>query len=80
MESNASVFLVPTGTSVFESDSTATLTLVSKTKVSHDSYIFSFALPEGKTLGLPLGAHCKFFATINGKNVGRSYTPISDVQ
>ena len=80
MESNASVFLVPDGTTVFGSDNCASLTLASKTKVNHDSYIFSFTLPPGKTFGLPLGSHCKFFATINGKTVGRSYTPISDVQ
>jgi ferredoxin-NADP reductase len=79
MQSSASVFEVPNGTSVFGTNFTASLKLVEKTKVSHDSYILKFELPEGKTFGVPLGGHCKFFAEINGSQVGRSYTPISDV-
>ena len=58
---------MPQGTSVFADSSFCSLRLVEKTQVSHDSYIFKFALPEGKTFGVPLGAHVKFFAEINGK-------------
>lgn len=58
-----------------------TLPLVEKDKINHDSYIFKFGLPPGKTFGVPLGAHVKFFVFIEGfGKVGRSYTPVSDVQ
>lgn len=71
---------MPNNTAVFGDSEKGSLTLVEKIKVSHDSYIFKFGLPEGKTFGAPLGAHCKFFAEIDGEMCRRSYTPISDVQ
>jgi len=47
--------------------------------ISHDSYIYKFALPDNLTFGCPLGGHVKFIAEIDGKICKRSYTPISDV-
>lgn len=75
----SSPFLVPAGTSVFGQGFSISLPLVEKSLLNHDSYIFKFGLPEGKTFGVPLGAHVKFFAKINGVTCARSYTPISDV-
>jgi len=76
-------FEFPAGSSVFgETDLPKTLPfpIVEKTALNHDSYLFKFGLPEGKTLGLPVGGCIKFFAQINGEEVSRSYTPITDVR
>lgn len=52
--------------------------LVQKTKVSHNANIYRFALPRSTDkLGLPIGQHISIGATINGKEIVRSYTPIS---
>lgn len=52
--------------------------LVQKRKLSHNTYIFRFALPSSTdVLGLPLGHHISLCATIDGKEVRRPYTPIS---
>ena len=40
------------------------------------SYRFKLPHPQD-VLGLPTGQHVNIAATINGKNVSRSYTPIS---
>lgn len=54
------------------------LVLIAKEIVSHDARIFRFALPaKHMRLGLPIGNHVMLFATVNGKTVVRSYTPIS---
>jgi cytochrome-b5 reductase len=53
--------------------------LVRKTLVSPNVYRFVFALPRAdQPLGLPTGQHVALRATINGKMVARSYTPVSN--
>lgn len=50
----------------------------SKTKISPNTSIYRFALPNDKALlGLPIGQHISIRAEINNKNVQRSYTPVS---
>ncbi|EMG46983.1 CBR1 NADH-cytochrome b5 reductase 1 [Candida maltosa Xu316] len=52
--------------------------LIEKIKVSHNSAIYRFGLPKSTDrLGLPIGQHISIGATINGKEIVRSYTPIS---
>jgi cytochrome-b5 reductase len=60
------------------------VTLIDKKQISHDSFIFTFGLPNPKEpLGLPLGAHIIFRAFIktpkspSGELVTRKYTPTS---
>lgn len=53
--------------------------LVQKTPVNHNSAIYRFALPtKDSVLGLPTGQHVSVAADIGGKQVVRSYTPISN--
>ena len=47
------------------------------TAESHDTKVFRFNLPTGHRLGLPVGQHIQLQADIDGKNVKRSYTPIT---
>ena len=52
--------------------------LIQKTVLSHNSAVYRFKLPrETDILGLPIGQHISLGATINEKEVIRSYTPIS---
>lgn len=54
-----------------------------KIKISNDTYIFRFELPELEmSLGLPVGNHVMFYADIPGEEdqIMRKYTPISDVK
>lgn len=52
--------------------------LVKKTQVSPNTAIYRFKLPRpNQILGLPIGKHISVSAEINGKDVLRSYTPIS---
>ncbi|KAF2398057.1 NADH-cytochrome b5 reductase 1 [Trichodelitschia bisporula] len=52
--------------------------LKEKTILSHNTAIYRFSLPNPTDiLGLPIGQHISLNATINGKEVTRSYTPIS---
>lgn len=52
--------------------------LVDKVPVSANTNIYKFALPRSSDkLGLPIGQHITLTATIDGKEVTRSYTPIS---
>jgi cytochrome-b5 reductase len=52
--------------------------LVEKIPVSHDTRIFRFALQSPEhVLGLPIGQHMMLKAEVDGKEVMRSYTPIS---
>lgn len=52
--------------------------LISKTQVSHNSAIYRFGLPNPTdTLNLPIGQHISIGTIIDGKEVVRSYTPIS---
>lgn len=56
-------------------------------KISHNTAIYRFKLPEGSVLGLPIGQHISLAATLDVKDpktetverkeVVRSYTPIS---
>lgn len=53
-------------------------TLVEKTTLSRDSRKLKFALQSPKhVLGLPVGKHMFFYATVNGEQVMRAYTPSS---
>lgn len=53
--------------------------LIKKTRVSHNSCVYRFGLPKASDrLGLPIGQHISISANINGKEVVRSYTPISN--
>ncbi|KAG7195183.1 NADH-cytochrome b5 reductase [Scheffersomyces spartinae] len=52
--------------------------LIKKTRVSHNSAVYRFGLPNSSDrLGLPIGQHISLGAVIEGKEVVRSYTPIS---
>lgn len=49
-----------------------------KKEVSPNTAIYRFRLPsDNGILGLPIGQHISLQAEINGKNVMRSYTPVS---
>lgn len=63
---------------VLKKDTFEQFPLVKKEQVSHNSYLFTFALPrETDVLGLPIGQHIQIGANINGKDITRSYTPSS---
>lgn len=52
--------------------------LIEREEVSHDTRRFRFGLSnKDQVLGLPVGKHVHFFATINGEEVKRAYTPVS---
>ncbi|KAJ7783465.1 ferredoxin reductase-like C-terminal NADP-linked domain-containing protein [Mycena maculata] len=52
--------------------------LEKKTQISPNTAIYRFSLPRANdTLGLPVGKHISVSAEINGKDITRSYTPIS---
>lgn len=56
-----------------------TLPLKSKILIAPNTYRFIFELPTPDTiLGLPVGQHVTIAATIDGKTVSRSYTPVSN--
>lgn len=60
------------------SDKYAQYPLIEKTRVSHNSLIYRFALPsETARLGLPLGQHLSIRAFIGDREVRRPYTPVS---
>lgn len=53
--------------------------LIEKVRVSHNSCVYKFGLPNSTDrLGLPIGQHISISAVIDGKEVVRSYTPISN--
>ncbi|KAJ7630662.1 ferredoxin reductase-like C-terminal NADP-linked domain-containing protein [Roridomyces roridus] len=53
--------------------------LVKKTQISPNTAIYRFSLPRpNDILGLPIGKHISVSAEINGKDIMRSYTPISN--
>ena len=63
-----------------DKDGCITLKLSKKIKISDDTFIFRFAFDKDTyTLGLPIGKHVVFWATINGKLEERKYTPISTI-
>lgn len=52
--------------------------LKEKTVISHNVAIYRFGLPKPNSiLGLPIGQHVSIAANIEGKDIVRSYTPIS---
>ncbi|KAF7306658.1 NADH-cytochrome b5 reductase [Mycena indigotica] len=52
--------------------------LVKKTQISPNTAIYRFSLPKPTDiLGLPVGKHISVSAILDGKEVSRSYTPIS---
>jgi cytochrome-b5 reductase len=56
------------------------LKLTKKIKISDDTSIFRFSFSdENMVLGLPIGKHVVFSATIDGELCERKYTPISPV-
>ncbi|EGG07362.1 uncharacterized protein MELLADRAFT_85788 [Melampsora larici-populina 98AG31] len=74
----ASYFLAPKSEPTLSPEDYRPFTLKSKTKISPNTAIYRFSLPSEKhILGLPIGQHISIRAEINGKNVQRSYTPVS---
>ena len=56
------------------------LLLAKKIKITNDTFIFRFTFNDPElTFGLPIGNHVRFKAKINGEDVTRKYTPITDV-
>lgn len=54
------------------------LVLSERIRVTHDTFIFRFALPSLiHKLGLPIGQNIQVRATIDGEDVIRAYTPVS---
>lgn len=56
------------------------VTLVEKRSVTHNSFIYTFALPTAtSSLDLPLGRHIQlmFCDSLTGRQIVRNYTPIS---
>lgn len=51
--------------------------LVEKTTLTHNTAVYRFKLADGQSLGLPIGQHISIAANIGGKEIMRSYTPIS---
>jgi len=78
-----------------DADDCISLKLSKKTKVNHDTYyfrynnffyVFRFEFPKNEMeLGLPLGGHVFFYATVHNPEIGkeeeisRKYTPTSDL-
>ncbi|KAH6611625.1 hypothetical protein Trco_001645 [Trichoderma cornu-damae] len=55
------------------------LPLVRKDMLSPNVFLFVFQLPSrGDVIGIPTGQHVAIKATIDGKDVSRSYTPVSN--
>uniref|UniRef100_A0A7S3DQ42 NADH-cytochrome b5 reductase n=2 Tax=Entomoneis paludosa TaxID=265537 RepID=A0A7S3DQ42_9STRA len=55
------------------------LPLIRKKVLSHDTCRYVLGLPEGHSLGLPIGQHISLkFTGPDGKAVQRSYTPVTD--
>ncbi|KAJ3016317.1 UNVERIFIED_CONTAM: NADH-cytochrome b5 reductase [Siphonaria sp. JEL0065] len=56
----------------------AELVLTKKTEISSNTAIYRLALQKpDQILGLPIGQHIQVTANIDGKDITRSYTPIS---
>eukprot|EP00798_Chlamydomonas_sp_ICE-L_P005077 gene5077-34875_t len=55
------------------------LPLTSKTNINHNTVMLRFEFDKGQRIGLPIGQHISFkSAGEDGKDVYRSYTPVSD--
>ena len=54
------------------------LELMEKVHISHDTFKFTFKLPEyDQVMGLPVGGHVFFHITVGDEVISRKYTPIS---
>ncbi len=54
------------------------LVLSERIKLTHDTFIFRFALPSvNHKFGLPIGQNIQVKANIDGEDVIRAYTPVS---
>ncbi|KAL7273904.1 NADH-cytochrome b5 reductase [Rhizina undulata] len=63
---------------VLKPDQFQELELTEKIMISHNVAIYRFALPRANDiLGLPIGQHVSIAANIDGKEIVRSYTPIT---
>lgn len=63
---------------ILDSEKYTQFPLVEKVPVSANTNIYKFALPRSSDkLDLPIGQHITISASIDGKEVTRSYTPIS---
>ncbi|KAK9428187.1 hypothetical protein V1505DRAFT_377783 [Lipomyces doorenjongii] len=63
---------------VLKPDAFQEFELKEKAIVSHNTALYRFALPSSNDiLGLPIGQHVSIAATIDGKEIVRSYTPTS---
>jgi len=52
--------------------------LRSRTEINHNTRLFRFDLPHADdVLGLPIGQHLSLKAIVDGKEIFRSYTPVS---
>uniref|UniRef100_A0A131XHK8 Cytochrome b5 reductase 4 n=1 Tax=Hyalomma excavatum TaxID=257692 RepID=A0A131XHK8_9ACAR len=51
-------------------------TLVNKDSVTHDIRLFSFALPQGSYMWVPVGHHVTLEHDVKGMRISRSYTPV----
>ncbi|KAK0481905.1 ferredoxin reductase-like C-terminal NADP-linked domain-containing protein [Armillaria novae-zelandiae] len=70
--------LFPKGSKVLDPSTWQDFPLVKKTQVSPNTAVYRFGLPHpNDILGLPIGQHISISAEINGKDIVRSYTPVS---
>jgi cytochrome-b5 reductase len=51
--------------------------IIAITQVSHNVKLLRFQLPEGQSLGIKLGDHCRIRFMREGKEVAKTYTPCS---
>uniref|UniRef100_A0A1E1X9K2 Cytochrome b5 reductase 4 n=1 Tax=Amblyomma aureolatum TaxID=187763 RepID=A0A1E1X9K2_9ACAR len=51
-------------------------TLVNKDSVTHDITLFTFALPPGSFMWVPIGHHVTLEHDVKGMKISRSYTPV----
>ncbi|XP_035223745.1 cytochrome b5 reductase 4-like isoform X2 [Stegodyphus dumicola] len=50
--------------------------LINRTPVTHDTYLFTFLLPPGTRMWIPVGCHVHIKCIVKGKEIVRSYTPV----
>uniref|UniRef100_A0A0N5A2U5 NADH-cytochrome b5 reductase n=1 Tax=Parastrongyloides trichosuri TaxID=131310 RepID=A0A0N5A2U5_PARTI len=61
-----------------DSETKYSLKLIKRKEISHDTRLFTFALPsDEESLGLPAGQHVHLITKIDDKTIVRSYTPVS---
>lgn len=63
----------------FDEDTKIPLTLIQKTQVSPDSFVFRFQLPSSEHVpGLLPHYHVRLHAVVDGEKISRKMTPITD--